>query len=314
MGVMAALAAMGIFATHDVVVKTLGALYSPIQIVFFAALLSFPLISIVILQDRSGGSLVPRRPGWVALRTLTMTLTAPLAFYGFSTLPLAQTYAILFSAPLMITLLSIPILGEEVRLRRWLAVIVGLVGVLIALRPGQASLSLGHLATLTAAFTSALSAIIVRKVGTDERPVVLLIYPILGNFFAMGALLPLVYHPMPVGDFALTGVIAVLGLGATFLSIYSYQVGEAPIVAPMQYSQMLWATVYGLFLFNERPDRATLIGSLIIILSGVYIVLRETGGASQNRPVSDARGLSETVTRPRQGLLQRLLQSGRDAG
>ena len=310
-GALAALAAMGIFATHDAVVKFLGATYSPVQIVFFAALLSFPLIAIVILQDRSGGSLRPIRPGWVALRTATMIVTGLAAFHAFATLPLAQAYAILFAIPLLITILSIPILGERVRLRRWAAVIVGLIGVLIVLRPGQAPLSLGHLAALLAACTGALSAIIVRKVGTGERPVVLLIYPLLGNFFVTGALLPLVYKPMPAAHFGLLGVIAVLGLVATLLSILSYRWAEAVIAAPMQYSQILWAALYGLLFFGERPDRATLVGAAIVIASGIYIVVRETrAGASANRPVSEARGLDETVTRPRQGPLQRLLQPG----
>jgi S-adenosylmethionine uptake transporter len=310
-GALAALAAMGIFATHDAVVKFLGASYSPVQIVFFAALLSFPLIAVVILQDRSGGSLRPARPGWVALRTAMMIVTGLAAFHAFASLPLAQAYAILFAIPLIITILSIPILGERVRLRRWAAVIVGLIGVLIVLRPGQAPLSLGHLAALLAACTGALSAIIVRKVGNSERPVVLLIYPLLGNFFVTGALLPFVYQPMPAAHFGLMGVIAVLGLVATLLSILSYRWAEAVIAAPMQYSQILWATLYGLLFFAERPDRATLVGAAIVIGSGIYIVLRETrAGASENRPVSEARGLDETVTRPRQGLLQRLLQPG----
>lgn len=150
-GALLALAAMGIYATHDVVVKYLGGSFSAVQIVFFSSLLSFPLVTIFILQDRSGGSLWPRHPGWVALRTVSAIVTSVCAFYAFGVLPLAQTYALLFAIPLIITILSIPVLGEKVRLRRWSAVIVGLLGVLIVLRPGQAALSTGHLAALVAA-------------------------------------------------------------------------------------------------------------------------------------------------------------------
>jgi len=309
-GALTGLAAMAIFATHDVVVKYLGATYSAVQIVFFAALLSFPLVAMFLLQDRSGGSLRPRHPGWVAARTVSAVVTGVSAFYAFGKLPLAQTYAILFAIPLLVTILSIPILGERVRLRRWAAVLVGFAGVLVVLRPGQAPFSLGHMAAVLAAATGALSAIIVRRLGTDERPVVLLLSPILGNFIAMGLALPFVYRPMPLAHVGLLGVIAVLGLTATLLSIVSYRRADAVVVAPMQYSQIIWATIYGTLIFGERPDGTTLIGAGIVIASGIYIVLRETrAGASENQPVLETRGRSETATTPRPGLVQRILQS-----
>lgn len=314
-GALLALAAMGIYATHDVVVKYLGGSFSAIQIVFFSSLLSFPLVTIFILQDRSGGSLWPRHPGWVALRTVSAIVTSVCAFYAFGVLPLAQTYALLFAIPLIITILSIPVLGEKVRLRRWSAVIVGLLGVLIVLRPGQAELSTGHLAALVAAGAGALAAIIVRKVGTDERPVVLVIYPILANVVVMGAALPFVYRPMNTAEFGLMAVIAVMGLVGTVLSILSYRLAEAVIAAPMQYSQIVWATIYGALIFKDRPDAPTLIGAGIVIASGLYVVFRETkAGASENRPVIDTSGRGETITAPRPSLLQRILQPGSRSG
>ncbi len=306
-GAVLALAAMGIFATHDVVVKVLGADYSAFQIVFFAALLSFPIVSVILLADAREASLKPRHPWWVLLRTVCTTITGVAAFYAFSTLPLAQVYVILFSSPLLITILAIPILGETVRLRRWAAVIAGLVGVLIVMRPGQAELSFGHLAALIAAICGATASVIVRRIGQDERSVVLLLYPMVGNVVAMGAALPFVYRPMPLGDLGLLGVIAVFGLTASYLVILAYRAGEAVIVAPMQYSQILWATGYGYLLFAETPDGPTMLGAGIIIASGIYIVLREgRTGTSANRPVLQTRGRNETVT-PRASLLQRVL-------
>ncbi len=308
-GAVLALVAMGIFATHDVVVKTLGASYSAIQIVFFAALLSFPVVTVILLGDARETSLKPRHPWWVALRSLCTTVTGVAAFYAFSTLPLAQVYVILFATPLVVTILSIPILGEKVRLRRWAAVIAGLVGVLVVMRPGQADLSLGHLAALVAAVCGALASIIIRKIGQDERSVVLLLFPMVGNVIALGAALPFVYRPMPVGDLGLLAVIAVFGLVASYLVILAYREGEAVIVAPMQYSQILWATAYGYFLFAETPDGGTVLGAAIIIASGLYIVFREArAGTSVNRPVLATRGRPETVT-PRASVLQRVLSA-----
>lgn len=296
-GALLALLAFAIFSTHDVIVKSLGADYSPVQIVFFSVLLGFPWVTLMLIRDASTGNLRPVHPWWTALRTIATTVTGISAFYAFSTLPLAQVYAILFAAPLIITLLSIPILGERVRLRRWVAVLVGLSGVLVVLRPGSEALTLGHLAALMAAIGGALASIIVRKIGKDERNVVLLIFPMMTNFVVMGAALPFVYQPMPIEHFGGLAIMSILALLASALVIQAYKAGEAVIVAPMQYSQIIWATVFGLMLFDEALDLPTIIGASIIIASGLYIVLREgRSSASENTPVLRTRSRVETGT------------------
>ncbi|MGJ8586843.1 MAG: DMT family transporter [Yoonia sp.] len=305
-GALFALLAFGIFSTHDVVVKILGGIYSPIQIVFFSVLLSFPLAMVMLMRDASPGTLVPVHPWWLALRTVAAVVTGVSAFYAFSVLPLAQTYAILFASPLLITVLAIPVLGETVRLRRWLAVLVGLVGVLVVLRPGDTDLSLGHLAALAAAVGGSLASIVVRKIGHDERPVVMLLYPMMINFIAMACALPFVYEPMPIEHLGLLAIIAVFAWIASRLVISAYQSGEAAIIAPMQYSQIIWAIIFGYLFFEETIDQATAIGAGIIIASGLYIVLRESrSGNSENTPVLRTRSRSETGTTPRVSLFMR---------
>lgn len=306
-GAALALSAMAIFATHDVIIKHLGQTYSPVQIVFFAALLSFPLLSMILLNDKRGGSLRPTHPGWVFARVVFALAAGFCAFYAFSTLPLAQVYPLLFATPLLITVLSIPMLGEKVGLHRWAAVIIGLIGVIIVVRPGQATLQLGHLAALTSAVCGSMSSIIVRKIGNEERSVVLLLSPILGNVIIMGAALPAVWVPLQLPDLGFMAVIAVFGLSASFLQILAYRAGEAAIVAPMQYSQILWAVLYGSLIFGEKVDVETLIGASVVILSGMYIVFRETrADVSEHQPVLRNRGRPETVTSPRASLLARV--------
>lgn len=299
-GALLALAAFAIYAVHDVVVKTLGGSYAPFQIMFFAVLFSFPLTILIMMRDKTMDNLRPRHPWWTALRTVAAVVTGVCAFYAFANLPLAQTYAILFAAPLLITVLSIPILGETVRIRRWIAVIVGLIGVLIVLRPGQTELTLGHWAALVAAGTGALASVIVRKIGREERSVVLLLYPMMTNFVVMGAALPFVYRPMPVEDLGAFGLIALLGVIASLVLIAAYRAGEAAIIAPMQYSQILWASIFGFLLFDETVDLETGLGAAIIIASGLYIVLRESQStASENLPVLRTRSRPETGLAPR---------------
>jgi drug/metabolite transporter (DMT)-like permease len=306
-GALFALLAFGVFSTHDVIVKILGASYSPFQIVFFSVLLSFPLATVMLMRDAKPGTLVPVHPWWLALRTGAAVVTGVSAFYAFSVLPLAQVYAILFAAPLLITILAIPVLGETVRLRRWIAVLVGLVGVLVVLRPGQTDLTLGHLAALAAAVGGSLASIVVRKIGNEERPVVMLLYPMVVNFVLMACALPFVYQPMPIEHLGLLAVIATFAWIASRLVIAAYQNGEAAIIAPMQYSQIVWATIFGFFFFDETIDQATGIGAGIIIASGLYIVLRESrSGNSENTPVLRTRSRSETATTPRVSMFMRI--------
>ena len=299
-----ALAAFGLFATHDVVVKTLGASFATFQIVFFSVLLSFPLVSLMLMRDETQGNLIPVHPWWTAFRTGAAILTGSSAFYAFSVLPLAEVYAILFAAPLLITVLSIPILGENVGRHRWFAVILGLIGVLVVLRPGGGSLGPGHAAALAAAIFGALASIIVRKIGKDERSAVLLLYPMMANFILMSALVPFVYRPMEITHLGLIAVMAALAFIAGILLIKAYKTADAAIVAPMQYSQILWASFYGIFFFSETPDQVTIVGAGLIIVSGLYIVLREAlGGTTLSSPVLQSRTRPETATSPRYGAL-----------
>lgn len=295
-GALFALIAFAVFATHDVIIKVLGGDYSPIQIVFFSVLFSFPLATMSLLRDNTQGNLIPRHPYWMMARTLAAVITGFGAFYAFSVLPLAQVYAILFASPLLITILAIPILGEKVKLRRWLAVLVGLCGVFVVLRPGAANFELGHIAAVVAAIGGAFASVIVRKIGREERTVVIMLYPMMANFIVMGALLFTVYKPMPVEHIGLIAVVALFAwIGGRFL-IQGYNIGEAVIVAPMQYSQILWAALYGALFFAEFPDRWTIVGSGIIIASGLYIVLRESRNDTSETPVLRTRSRPETGT------------------
>ncbi len=172
LGPLYGLLAFGIFATHDVVIKYLGGTYSPVQIIFFATLFSFPLITLMLMRDKTEGNLRPVHTWWMAGRTISGVMTGLSAFYAFTVLPLAQVYVMLFAAPLLITILAIPVLGEKVGVQRIAAVLVGLAGVFIVLRPGNVDFGLGHIAGLSAAVFSALTSVIVRKIGRDERTAV----------------------------------------------------------------------------------------------------------------------------------------------
>jgi S-adenosylmethionine uptake transporter len=306
-GALFSLAAFGVYATHDALIKTLGSSYSPFQLIFFSGLLGFPLITLMLMRDRTDGNLIPKHPYWTILRTGSSVLNAVAGFYAFSVLPLAQCYAIIFAMPILITLLAIPMLGEKVGIHRGMAIVVGLIGVVIVLRPGQMPLTLGHLAALAAAGLGALTSVIVRKVGHDERGVVLMLYPMVANFLFMAIALPFVYIPVPAAHFGMMFAMSGLGLLGGVLIIAAYRRAPAIIVAPMQYSQIIWAILYGYLFFNEDIDLMTGIGTSVIIAAGIYIVLREDkADVSKNRPVLENKSRFDTGIVPRVGLWMRL--------
>ncbi|MDB9817562.1 DMT family transporter, partial [Amylibacter sp.] len=156
-------------------------------------------------------------------------------------------------------------------------------------RPDNVQLGFGHLAALGAAFSGATASVIMRKIGKDERLVVLMIYPMLITFFVMAIALQFNYRPMPIEDMRISFLISMLGLIATLFVIASYREGEAAIVAPMQYSQIIWASIFGYYLFGEQINSSMIIGTVIIIASGLYIVIRESGSNSKNTPVLRTR-------------------------
>jgi drug/metabolite transporter (DMT)-like permease len=296
-GAFYALFAFAVFATHDAVIKHLGGSYSPFQMIFFSTLFSFPLVTFMLMRDTTSGNLRPVHPWWTALRTMCSSINVMCAFYAFTVLPLAQVYAILFATPLLITMLSIPVLGERVGPHRWAAVVVGLIGVFVVLRPGSTDLTLGHAAALTCACVGGLASIIVRKVGRDERTVVLMLYPLVANFIIMGSLMVFTYKPLPINDLGGIGALSVLGFTGGVFLIMAYKASEAAIVAPMQYSQIIWATIFGALFFGETVDSATVLGASIIIMSGLYIVFRESrSGTSENTPVLRTRSRASTAS------------------
>lgn len=276
LGALLALLSFSVFATQDALIKHLAADYTSNQILFFMGLFTFPLILLKLAFDRQQGTLIPKNLKLVLLRGFTGATSAALAIYAFTVLPLAQVYVLLFAAPLLITVLAVPFLGEKVGLRRSIAVVVGLAGVILVLRPGSADFSIGHLAGLTAAVLSSCSGILMRKVGRQERTPVLLFYVIMASVLLTGSTMPWLYVPMAGRDLFFVLVASLLSFFAMQLAIEAYRRAEAVVVAPMQYSQILWALFFGWLLFEEYPDAITLIGAAIVMSSGIYILWRES--------------------------------------
>lgn len=199
-----------------------------------------------------------------------------LGAYAFANLPLAEAYAVFFLMPLLISALAVPILGEPMDLTRGLAILAGLAGVTVALRPGVAQLGWAHLAALAAATLGALNYLIIRSTSGIERPGVILLYPTLAMALATGAVLPWLWQPMDARAWGLTFLMGVELFVGGFLIIGGYARAPAIVVAPMQYSQILWAALFGHLVFAEAISHATWAGIMVIIAAGLVLLSRSS--------------------------------------
>lgn len=272
-----ALLAFALFSSHDSVIKALGVEYSVFQIIFFSSLFSFIPLTVMMMADRNLDNYRPRHPWLIALRTVLSLVGMSSAFYAFTVLPLSEVYALLFVTPLLITAFSVPLLGEKVGFQRWMAVIIGLCGEMVVLRPGQEPLEAGHIAALVAALSSSLSNIIIRKIGSKERSAVLILIPMIAGIAVMAMILPSVYVPAELPALGAMALVGLLAVGAQAAVIASYRTAPSiAMIAPVQYTQILWATLFGALFFEEFPDVWVAVGAAIIIGSGIFVVWRET--------------------------------------
>ena len=262
----------------DLCAKGLLAHYSLEQFVFLRSLLG--LLAFLALAKWYGGFKILRtqRWGWHLLRTLLACSTMFGFFYGLSKMPLVNALTLAFTAPLIVTALSVPVLGEHVGWRRWLAVIVGFVGVLIVLRPGAGIVQFASMAVLLAAAGYAGLALTARKLAGSESTFSLSTYVMVGPLIASAVVLPGDYvAPDPTGWllFVLAGLCSV---GAWVGIVGGYRRASPAVLAPFEYSALIGGAIAGYLIWGEVPDKFVVVGGTVIIASGLYVVYREVGG------------------------------------
>ena len=268
--------AFALFTVMDTLIKWLSDGYPVHQLVFTNAL--FALVPVLVVSLRRGGlaRLRTRRLPLHVLRGLFGLGGGFLAFHAYSRLPLADAYSIIFATPLLITALAVPVLGEQVGWRRWSAVAVGFVGVVIMLQPGVAPIGPGSLAALGAACASAFAILLVRKLSATESTASIALYSNLTGVLGMAVLLPFGGVLPSALDFLLMAASGLIGGTALLVLIGAYRRAPAALVAPFQYSQMVWAILLGFVIWGDVPEPAKLLGAAIVAASGLFILYRET--------------------------------------
>ncbi len=293
-GVIYLCAGLFIFSFQDIIVKLLSSTFPVHELVLIRGLVAAPLIFLYVHYDSGFQTLLVKRPWTHFVRSICM-FGAYMAFYlALAAIPLTTAVALFFTAPLIITALSIPMLGEYVGWRRWLGVLFGFCGVLVILRPGVVSLEWAALLPVFAAASYGFAQLLGRRLGARDSASVMSFYSNV-TFVYCGAAMALVLGDgayddgtdgaisfllrawvMPNGlELALiatTGVIAAFGF---ILLTQAYRMGEANKVAPFEYTVMIWATLLSFLFFGTLPDVYTLIGAGMIATSGIYILYRE---------------------------------------
>jgi len=270
------LAAVGLFALMDAGLKLLTAHYPPMQISAIRGGASLPFVLVWVLSTVGARSLFRVRwPLHLLRAVLGIMMMAPF-IYALRTLPLSTAYTIFFIAPLLITALSVPILGERVGPRRWTAIVVGFLGVMVVLRPtGEGVASLAGLAVLLAAFGYAVSAITVRVLARTDSSQAIVVWLLVSMAVGAGLLALPHWVPIRAEDLWLIAGVGVAGALGQYTITEAFRRGEASLIAPLEYSALLWGVLLDFSLWNVLPDAMTWVGAAIIVLSGLYLLRRE---------------------------------------
>jgi drug/metabolite transporter (DMT)-like permease len=201
--------------------------------------------------------------------------SAVLFVFGVSSMQIAQASTISFISPLLITVLSIPILGEVVGVRRWAATAAGMIGVVIVARPATGGFQPAALFGVASSACWALALVITRKMSTTERSTTTLLWTAGVGAVVLTVLLPFVFVRPSLPHLLLALVIGVLSSIGQWLTVQAHRFAPASTLAPFSYTQLIWATLSGWLVFGNLPDEWTLVGAVIIIASGLYTAHRE---------------------------------------
>ena len=266
---------MACFGWMDAVSKTLSTELSPVQILWMRYALSVPLVLAMAAPSGLGRVLRSARPKLQIARALLITTEMTFVVVGYQTLPLADAHAIFALTPLLVTALSVPLLGEKVGLRRWLAVGTGLIGVLIIVRPGFTQVRPGMLIMLGCALLYAFYQIMTRLAGRHDEAATSMVWQIAVGTLALTLIGPFFWIDPTYEQWVLLIVLAALGVLGHFGLVLALRFAPAVVVQPFTYSMLIWAAFSGWVVFGNVPGPYVVLGAVVIVGSGLYAAWRE---------------------------------------
>ena len=274
-GVLFAFLAYASFSVADALIKATGPAMSVFEIAFFTTSLSIIPVMLTKRGERWRDLYKLRHPWLVHLRCATAITGTACVMFAFTHIPFADVYAIGFLTPIVVTLLGVLVLKEHVALHRWLLLIISFLGVVLVIRPGVRELQLGHLAIFCSVFLGGITTIILRHVAPKERRVSLVGLQVLYSGIVNGLLMIPFFVVPSLEQMAVFLGIGLLGGTGGLLLISAARRSPANLVAPVQYSQLIWAIVFGALFFGEYPDYVAVVGLIIVLAAGLANVMTE---------------------------------------
>src|SRR6185369_5111450 len=278
-----------LFALMDAAMKWIATSYSPFQVATLRSLAALPLVLLWIVAGGRARTLFNVHwPLHLFRGVLGVGVMAGFV-YGVARMPLSTAYAIVFVAPLMITALSVPLLGEKVGPRRWAAIAAGLLGVLVVLRPGVAGVATTPgLVLLIAALSYAVAAITVRKLAQRDSPEAMVFWFLIMLGAFSGAIAAFDWQPIQREHWWVIASIGLTGALAQIALTHAFRLGEASQIAPLEYAGLIWVVLLDLAVWQVLPDGVTWVGAAIIVGSGLYLIGREGVAATTARPPGES--------------------------
>lgn len=270
------LVAVAFFALIDTTAKYLSASYPVPGIVWARYVGNLALLLAILAARGELRHMRTARPGIQTLRGVLLGAATMLFFYSISVLPLAEASAIGFLMPLLIALLAVPMLNERLDMPRLAAVLVGLAGAMLIVRPGSSLFTPYALLPAAMAVVNALYHILTRKVAGVEPPMTSLFYGALVGTVLFAPVVPFAFElPRSAFDWLLFGLLGVFATIGHLALIRAYEFAPAAALAPFHYSVLVWMMLLGLVVFGEFPDGWSLAGMAVIVASGLYIANRQ---------------------------------------
>jgi drug/metabolite transporter (DMT)-like permease len=284
-GILLMVLSVFLFSSMDAMIKWASRDYPTGQIVFFRNFLAFVPVLLFFWRGGSAMTLRTRRLGGHLIRGVVGVASMFLFFLALGLLPLADAVALGMSGPIFLTALSVPLLRERVGMRRWSAVFVGFVGVLIMVRPGSGVFHPAALTAIGGAFFYALAMVSIRRLSRSESAGTIVFYFTLFAMVAglftlpLAAALPAWIEPWEwpdAGGWTILVGIGLLGGTAQLTLTYAFKLAPVAVIAPFEYGALVFSVLFGLLIWHEAPDRYILLGAALVIASGLYILYRET--------------------------------------
>jgi drug/metabolite transporter (DMT)-like permease len=273
-GIALVLLATVFLGTSDATSKYLSATLPSIEIAWIRFLVFAVIMAPALLPGTPIFALRTRRPGLLVVRSIALLASALFFISGLRFLPIAEASATSFVSPLFVTALSIFLLKESVGSRRWLATAVGLIGVLIVLRPGSSAFHPAALFSIVSALGWAVTLVLTRKMS-GERALTTMAYAAIVGFGVMSALVPFAWVTPTWHDIFFGIVVGIASTAGQWIVVLAFRHANASVLAPFSYTQLLWVTFLGVVIFGEVPDVWTVTGAAIIVASGLYTAHRE---------------------------------------